>query len=268
MEIGKDFNGARAKEGALYSCQHCRDTGWVLVWKSTAKSRATYGDDRKIEYAEHCPHCNGGLKQRAKVAEEHAGVPAMFKDRTLGDFDWNIYGGEGYRYRVDKERKKIESFVYSYIDWESEGLGLYIYSKTRGTGKTMLASVVCNELMKEYAIPTRFVSASDLLDMDKNGELGQALSCRLLVIDDLGQKKTGEQWLGDVLFKIFDSRMNDGKPTIVTSNIKSFDLEVDTRLRDRMGKLLIPVQLPEVSIRAIQGARRQAEFLKEQGLER
>ena len=36
-------------------CPQCKGGGWILVKKCTAHTKAVYGDDRLIEYAEPCP---------------------------------------------------------------------------------------------------------------------------------------------------------------------------------------------------------------------
>ncbi len=58
---------------------------------------------------------------------------------------------------------------------------------------------------------------------------------QLLVLDDLGAEKTSD-WTGQSIYTLISRRINDCKPTIVTSNLSLTELhKVDPRLASRLG---------------------------------
>ena len=90
--------------------------------------------------------------------------------------------------------------------------------------------------------------------------------CELLVLDDLGQKKTGENWLDDILFRIIDYRYQHKKVTLITSNIELKKLRLDDRVADRLNKMCQPIPLPDYSFRQKESREKKLEFLKGLGL--
>lgn len=218
-----------------------------------------------------CPYCKGGLVRRVKEVSDRTNLPIAYKGSTMNDFDWNIYGVD-----MGKKPQAVESFINDFVKWRDENKGLYIYSKEKGSGKTFLASCIANSLIKKYAISVKFVSANDLLDKAKisdtegrNGKedpIKQYKECQLLIIDDLGQNKTGEAWLNDVLFGIIDTRYQNRRVTIATSNLKIHELPFDPRIIDRINEMTFMVDLPEVSIRTKKSNADKSDFLVAMGL--
>ena len=92
------------------------------------------------------------------------------------------------------------------------------------------------------------------------------MDCELLVLDDLGQKKMGEEWLDDILFRIIDSRYQNKKVTLCTSNIELKKIRLDDRVSDRLNKMCQPIPLPEFSFRQKESIQKKKEFFKEIGL--
>jgi DNA replication protein DnaC len=127
--------------------------------------------------------------------------------------------------------------------------------------------------MAKYKLTTKFVSTSDLLDIAKaeprQGEkapLEVLCECKVLVLDDIGQKNTGTEWLNDILFKIIDARYQKKLVTIFTSNVKVGELNIDDRVRSRIDKLSQLIPLPEYSFRNKEAHEEKLELFKEIGL--
>jgi DNA replication protein DnaC len=162
--------------------------------------------------------------------------------------------------------------VKDFEKWQERGIGLYIYSKARGTGKTFLASCICNSLMVKYKLTTKFVSESDLIDLSKQDNQGEKnpievlCECKVLVIDDIGAKNTGSEWLNDILCKIIESRYQKKLVTIFTSNRKVNELRIDDRVSSRIDKISQLIPLPEYSYRNKQSHDEKVDFYKELGL--
>lgn len=254
-------------------CERCHGAGVVVIERMTGAD--IYGKDKPLIYTEPCPVCRGGHDVKVQKVRQRANIPPSFYENRMSDFKWDEYlDDKGEVINLEKQRKFIESFINNFEKWDERGLGLYIWSNIRGTGKTFLASCICNELMDKLQMVTKFVSASELIQMDtqdqkKNYEKNQIdvlRECKLLVLDDLGQKKTGEEWLDDILFRIIDYRYQNKLTTIITSNIELKKIRLDDRVSDRLNKMCQPIPLPEFSFRQKESTQNKKEFFKEMGL--
>ena len=259
-------------------CPACSGSGYVLVRKCTARERDTYGEGVTAEYAEKCPVCNGGHVEKVEEVKKKADIPTAYYDKKYDAFKWDIYRNEKNE-PVDtaKSKRMVETFIRDFDEWENEGMGLYIWSRTKGSGKTFLSSCLCNELMDLKAIRTKFVSASNLLNIAKGADdkaldkyerdpIGLLCNCKLLVIDDIGQKNTGGEWLTDILFRILDERTQGKRVTILTSNLRMSELQFDDRIIDRINKSCQSLQLPEYSVRTREATETKVRLFKRLGL--
>ena len=254
-------------------CPKCGGSGWLIVRKSTALTKNLYKNEIGVDYAEPCPYCNGGAKQKTENVRERANLPVAYYDASIEHFKWDAYTDANGVIDTSKQEKYIKSFIKDFEKWQEKGIGLYIYSKTRGTGKTYLASCICNALMVKYKLTTKFVSASDLIDLaqkkPRQGEIAPIdvmCECKILVLDDLGQKNTGSEWQNDILFKILDSRYQKKLVTLFTSNLKVSELGMDDRLTSRIDKMSQLIPLPESNYRGKEAKDEKRELFKELGL--
>ena len=69
-------------------CLRCKGGGLIIVPKSTARTKALYGDDRLIEFAEPCPDCNGGEMQQIEEVRDRANIPTAYYDASIDKFRW------------------------------------------------------------------------------------------------------------------------------------------------------------------------------------
>lgn len=263
-------------------CERCGGTGMYMFMQKAseyAKERGVphiYGDrDWEIPVGKPCPFCNGGFADDVIKVKKSADIPNSFYNKRLSDFDWNVYVSDnGITFNTSSQQDGIKSFIDQFKIWEKKNMGLYIWSKTKGSGKTFLASCICNELMDKVAIRTRFVSASQLIDIsqsaDKNANdeykrnpMKLLHECKFLVIDDLGQKNLGGEWLEDILFKLLDDRMINSRMTMITSNLEIQELPFNERITDRINKLCMPFHLPEICVRSKEIRENRQELLKE-----
>ena len=266
----------------IYLCPVCGGVGEYISDDLEADAypneKPIYAPGTRIPVAHRCPQCNGGLALRAEQARKVADIPRTFYDARMADFDWAIYCDEkGNAIDLTKHEKYINSFVNQFREWEKRGLGLYLWSVTRGSGKTYLASCVCNEIMEKQGVGTRFVSAGDLLnlvqsrerdspDAMKSNPVKLMQTCRLLVLDDLGAKNNGTGWLNDILFQILDARMTSGLVTIITSNVKIDSLQLDDRIVDRLNRVCVSIPLPDYCVRAKEASEEKKAFFETMGL--
>lgn len=257
-------------------CPICKGSGYEIIKK---KCPEIYNDDIEVEFAIPCTRCNGAIQKRTEEFRQRANIPVSFYDSDMTKFNRNIYRrADGTFVDISKQMKVIDSFVENFEKWDKEGMGLYIYSNMKGSGKTFLASCICNTLIAKYPMSTKFVSASNLLELSKQGSdekyasvydrdpIELLCNCKLLVIDDLGQKTNGLGWLEDILFRITDSRMQKKLVTIYTSNIQMGNLEFDDRIVDRINRTCTQISLPEYCVRSKEGNEIKRQFLAELGL--
>ena len=110
--------------------------------------------------------------------------------------------------------------------------GLYFYGGL-GTGKTYLASAICNDLARN-GYKVAFVNYPKLCSDIRNNvteydyvdsRMRKLRSAKILVIDDIGAESVTAYIRDDILFPILDYRMEHGQRTIFTSNCDLKSLE-------------------------------------------
>ena len=258
---------------SIGECKCCGGSGMILVERECGAD--VYGVNKPLIFTEPCPKCKGGFDVKVAKVRQRANIPHSFYESKLSDFDWTAYRNDKDEViDLTKQKQFVESFVNDFDKWQKQGMGLYFWSNIRGTGKTYLASCVCNELMAKYHMVTKFVSASELISLDQQGRkdnfeknpIDVLCDCVLLVIDDLGQQKTGENYLDDILFRIIDHRYQNKLVTMITSNIELKKLRLDDRVSDRLNKMCQPIPLPEYSFRQKESNQSKRDFFKEIGL--
>lgn len=242
-------------------CPVCRGSGW-----EDCEIQQAVGDHiQTYKAVKRCTYCNGGHARKVADALIAADIP---EGRSLSDFDWSLYGED-----LTREKRIVNQFVERFPDFEREGMGLFITSRTRGSGKTFLSSAVGGELISRYEASIRFVSASNLIEISKQKRddggdpLDGLISCRVLILDDLGQQRTGRDWLTDLLFRIIDARYQAKKIVIVTSNVALAELDFDDRVVDRLNAMTLTIKIPEYCVRARDANTRKKAILTRLGIE-
>lgn len=194
-------------------------------------------------------------KKEADFRKERSRIPLEYKDLMAKDFKWGIYG-----VNLNKEQGKILQYITRYEEFREKGMGLYIHSGTKGSGKTMLACCVLNEISSRYYGSVKFVNALDFLEMTKKGfnynnpEVEALYICKTLVIDDIGAQ-LDKDWINTVFYRLVNDRYTNHKPTIYTSNLSIDQLKMDDRIIDRIDSTSFEIHLPEKSIRREQRKR-------------
>ncbi|MBP3544520.1 MAG: ATP-binding protein [Lachnospiraceae bacterium] len=232
-------------------CPVCHGSGWELYELT----------DKAQPYAKPCKLC-----RISRRSEDITGVPPQFRFTDLSRFDFNAYS-------VDMA--EIKKFVQSYFDKFKEcrksGKGLYLWSKTSGSGKTFLSCCLGKSIMIRYDLQMRFITAPDYIAMvgdsykRQPGERDESQiyrECELLIFDDIGSQKSGD-WQTQEIFRLVNERMNAGKVTLYTSNMAPDSLNVDSRTIDRIRKASLDVMMPEESIRSKLADAEQEAFLKQ-----
>lgn len=213
----------------------------------------------KAEYIENMEQESGDFRRR------HSLLPKNYINVRGSDFKWNIYGDE----ELKEQKQAVNAFTLNFNGFQKEGKGLYIYSKTKGSGKTMLACCLANEIMERHDITVKFISTVDFIERTKDSfnnyeakkELEQLTGAKLLIIDDIGAE-IKKDWIDMVLFRIIDSRYTNNRVTIFTSNVDRESLKLGDRIKDRIHDMTVMVRLPEVPVRHQLAEIRNREFIE------
>jgi DNA replication protein DnaC len=204
-----------------------------------------------------------GTVQGIETRRSQSMIPPEYVYKRAKDFQWDIYGEN-----VNLQRQIVNAFIVNFKAFEKQGRGLYIYSETKGSGKTMLACCLCNEVIERYGIPVKFISVPDFVELikdksDMSKEKTESLyQARLLVLDDIGAQTGKQEWIDNALFRLIDYRKREFLPTIFTSNCDSEQLKMDDRSVDRIVSISTEVKIPERSIRREKAAEANRKFIQ------
>ena len=205
---------------------------------------------------------NGSISLDTEMhRKDLSGIPVEYYYKYAKDFRFELYGKD-----MEEQKKAVNDFVLNFKErYLLSGNGLYIYSKEKGTGKTMLACVVGNEIMKRLDKSVKYVTAPDYIEhcREKRGEVIKSYrECSVLILDDLGAESTSkkEEWTKSAIFGLVDWRYKNHLSTIFTSNCPYGSLNEDGRTIDRIASSCVPISIPDVPIRRIQGKKYMEDF--------
>lgn len=204
------------------------------------------------------------LDSRFDERRSRSGMPLEYVYCTGKSIDWGKYGSED----ITPQKNIVNAFVINFAMFQREGRGLYFYSDTKGSGKTMIACAVANEILKTHDISVKFTSVTDYIELVKakddasRGNVKAILEAGLLILDDVGAQVENKDWITTALFRLIDRRYTNHYPTIFTSNVRMEDLKTDPRISDRIYSVSVPVIMPEVNVRRQIADRHTKEFIK------
>ena len=226
------------------SCSKCR-SGWI-----------NYIDDNGYSIAKEC-ECMKERRMNNRL--NFANIPDAFKDVELSNFGSSVYKKEESKQAIKIVVGIVKEYLKDLDNNLKQGMGLYIYSKTKGSGKTRLAISIANELMKKHNTQVKFATSPQILNeiratWDKDSEyteskLLDALSTtKVLVIDDFGTEEV-KGWVNDKYYSIINQRYINRKTTILTSNHSLENLEYDDRIISRIRERVYQISFPNEDIR-------------------
>jgi len=204
------------------------------------------------------------LDSRFDERRGRSGMPLEYVCCTGKSIDWSKYGSEN----VTPQKNIINTFVVNFEAFRREGRGLYFYSDTKGSGKTMIACAVANEILKTHDISVKFTSVADYIELVKakddvsREQIKSLLEAGLLILDDVGAQAENKEWITTALFRLVNRRYTNHYPTIFTSNVRMEDLKTDSRISDRIYAVSVPVMMPEVNVRRQMADKHTKEFIR------
>ncbi|MDD5541930.1 MAG: ATP-binding protein [Acidobacteriia bacterium] len=197
------------------ACPLCNDTGWVPI--EIASDKPDEAPSRKVR------RCDCQLEARVQNLLERARIPKRYEHCSFESyvFTSKTYPGtESQKRAREYARKFAEEFPL--VD-----VGL-LFIGPCGVGKTHLTVSILRSLIIDKGIACRFCDFRELLKEIQNSYnpvsqssemaiLEPVLNVDVLVLDDLGAIKPS-LWVQDTVAYILNSRYNEKKNTILTTN--------------------------------------------------
>lgn len=236
-------------------CPICEGREWILKIKDG------------VEIAVPCK-----CREKAVMSRRlrFADIPEAFRGMDLRSFRMDVYRKQESKKMVSDACKIVKTYLDDFESQKERGMGLYIWSRTKGSGKTRIAAGIANELMKRYTV--KFAVSLTILQEIKNtwrrdaagseSQLLDALSTTdILIIDDFGVEAPAS-WINDKMYQIINERYINQKVTIFTSNDPLDKLSYDDRITNRIKERTYQIAFPEESVRDHIAERMQEEIIE------
>lgn len=228
-----------------FRCPKCRDTGWI-----------SYEKDGKT-YAENCD-CGCYEKDIEDRRLKFASIPLGYRDATFKDISTKYYKKPESKQTIKACYDSVKYWFEHIEESEESGKGLYMWSLAKGSGKTLMAAAVTNELLA-IKRKVKFTTSMDILDAiresyDKDSEeteaklLSDLTRADILIIDDFGTERCTD-WVSEKFYQIINKRYINRKITIFTANYDIQDLPYDERISSRIKERSFKIHFPEESCR-------------------
>lgn len=182
-----------------------------------------------------------------------------YKDVTLNDVRTRYYSKDESKNVMKATAALIKDYLANLEENIESGRGIYFWSTTKGSGKTMTATALANELINKHHKMVKFATSLDILDeirstYDPRSEesesklLSDLVNTDFLVIDDFGTERATD-WAGEKFYQIVNNRYINKKVTFYTSNCNLTTLKYDDRITNRIREKSYMVHFPEESVR-------------------
>ncbi len=200
----------------IYSCEKCKDTGFVKVDNI------------------HENMCDCFRKRLIKKQYDMSNISRIIEVENFDTFDINIFSKDkiqGHKESPYENMQEILACVLESIDKINEApLNMYFWGSA-GMGKTFLCNCIAKELMNrdfsvvyssafnlfESLMKERFNKKNDYEDAPNN-VLEMYLTADLLIVDDLGTESINSVTTTE-LFNILNTRFQQAKSTLISSNL-------------------------------------------------
>lgn len=206
--------------------------------------------------------CECGLLERERQASKlrFATIPETYKNVMLKDFTTRFYTAEN-KNLAKAVADAVKFWLEHKQEMDDQGRGLYFWSDTKGSGKTMLITALANELIHNRNESVKFATSLDILDAirktyNRDEEetedrlLTDLTTVKYLVVDDFGTERVTD-WVGEKFYQIINKRYINKKVTFYTSNYDLKSIDYDTRITSRIRERAFTIHFPEESVREV-----------------
>lgn len=194
---------------AMAECPICGDTGLKIIVRPNGE-----------RYAEDC-ECR--LLKRAVHLLRHASIPRRYEHCSLESFEPGFnHADQSLAAAALMARKFVDGYPVT-----TEGRGLLLTGHV-GVGKTHLAVGILQALILEKSVRGLFCDYRELLKRIQESYnpsvattelqiLAPVFEAEVLVLDELGAQKPTD-WVWDTVALILNTRYNDNRTTLITTN--------------------------------------------------
>jgi DNA replication protein DnaC len=198
----------------------CGGSGWKTVSAGLGAPLEMIKDRRVTR-------CDCQLEARKQTLLSAARIPKRYEHCELANYDTDFPGASP---SLAEAHFMASSFAEKYDPHGDRGL--LIIGKI-GTGKTHLGVGIIKKLILNKGVPCLFYDYRELLKQIQNSYnaavqtteldvLRPVFDTEVLVLDELGAVKPTE-WVWDTVSLILNSRYNDNRTTIITTNLPDGD---------------------------------------------
>jgi len=248
--LREEFASKNQTQNKDIRCPYCHDTGYEYI------------DDGGQGI---CKPCRKGCYQKLIMNSRlsFANIPENFKDMRIDSFNTDIYSTQSNRNKAVSALKAIKYWLHNFDGTKQRGMGLYLYSNVKGSGKTRMAVSIANELIYDKQIQVKFATSLQILNeikaswdkQDREYSESRLLdflnTTKVLIIDDFGVENSERDWIRERFYHIINARYVDKKITIFTSNTSLESLKYDERITNRIKERTYQIPFPEESVRDI-----------------
>lgn len=230
------------------NCLLCNGTGWYTF------------DINHDWYTKPCP-CGMLDEVRHHDRLKFASIPDRYKEIRLKDLKASVYVSQDNQKAFVRCCGIIKRWLDDYDRMSFQGKGLYLFSETKGSGKTMTAAGIANELVSK-GVRVKFATSVDIYNeikrtFDSNRSSSEYTESQLLdalatspvlIIDDFGTERSTD-WQNEEMFAIVNRRYVNKKITIFTSNCDPTNARTDRRITSRIEEMCFVVPFPNEDVR-------------------
>lgn len=192
----------------IYTCSECHDTGAV-----GERLCGCYKKEMSLEYL------------------RLSGLERVLRRQSFADFSLSFYSREGAPSPYQK-MKAIREYCEKYASEFSGGGKNLLFYGNPGCGKSFLSAAIGKELIEKgffvlYSPVQEVIAAFEAERFGKGGEhilSEDYIDCDLLILDDLGTEFQ-TSFSDTTLYNLINSRLNRGKPFIISTNLDLDEIE-------------------------------------------
>ena len=196
-----------------YECAACRDTGYVNI-----------------------KMCSCMRNRLIEAGMETSGLSALMKKQSFDNFSLDFYKANPREHHIMKSNyNAVRAYAEGFSIEQGKPMpqSLLFYGGT-GLGKTHLSTAVARKVI-ERGYDVYYNSSLGMLSDFEHRRFGNGLvsgegddtarytECDLLIIDDLGTE-TVNQFTLSCVYHVLNTRLNLGKPTLLSTNLSAAEL--------------------------------------------
>ena len=194
---------------------------------------------------------------------------------------WLLNAGIGMHYQrlsmydVTHVSRDAEEAAYAYLESAqgnvSQGQGMTLWSPDKGTGKTLLLTLLIKRLLAR-GYEAYFVTFQEMLDYytstwrdeeERTWFIRKVRNAQVLAVDDIGRESKGRENITEAMFdQVLRPRVAADLPTLITSNLTPSQLHqgYGGNVLSLLGEVNRQVEVPGLDYRPILAEQRTADI--------